>query len=109
MESQIGIVTSSRLNWRPKNWRRCEKLQESYQDMKSELAKVIVGQEAVIEELLIALFCRGHALLVGVPGLAKTLLISTLSRDAGLELQPHSVHAGFDAVGYHRDGSDRGG
>jgi MoxR-like ATPase len=61
-----------------------EKLQASYQALKAELAKVIVGQEAVIEELLIALFCRGHALLVGVPGLAKTLLISTLSRTLGL-------------------------
>jgi MoxR-like ATPase len=54
------------------------------QQEKTELGKVIVGQEAVIEELLIALFCRGHALLVGVPGLAKTLLISTLSRTLGL-------------------------
>ena len=52
--------------------------------MRAELGKVIVGQEAVIEELLIALFCRGHALLVGVPGLAKTLLISTLSKTLGL-------------------------
>jgi MoxR-like ATPase len=52
--------------------------------MRTELGKVIVGQEAVIEELLIALFCRGHALLMGVPGLAKTLLISTLSRTLGL-------------------------
>jgi MoxR-like ATPase len=50
----------------------------------AELGKVIVGQEAVIEELLIALFCRGHALLVGVPGLAKTLLISTLAKTLGL-------------------------
>jgi MoxR-like ATPase len=48
------------------------------------LGKVIVGQDAVIEELLIALFCRGHALLVGVPGLAKTLLISTLAKTLGL-------------------------
>jgi MoxR-like ATPase len=60
------------------------KLQRAYADMKTELGKVIVGQEAVIEELLIALFCRGHALLVGVPGLAKTLLISTLARTLGL-------------------------
>src|SRR5512139_1619040 len=45
----------------------------------SEIKKVIVGQEEVIEEILIALFCRGHCLLVGVPGLAKTLLISTLA------------------------------
>lgn len=45
----------------------------------SEIKKVIVGQDHVIEEILIALFCRGHCLLVGVPGLAKTLLISTLA------------------------------
>jgi MoxR-like ATPase len=61
-----------------------EKLQRSYREMKAELGKVIVGQEAVMEELLIALFCRGHALLVGVPGLAKTLLISTLAKTLGL-------------------------
>jgi MoxR-like ATPase len=61
-----------------------EKLQNGYKNLKAELGKVIVGQEAVIEELLIALFCRGHALLVGVPGLAKTLLISTLSKTLGL-------------------------
>ncbi|HTL27812.1 MAG TPA: AAA family ATPase, partial [Tepidisphaeraceae bacterium] len=47
-----------------------QKLQKAYLDMKAELGKVIVGQDAVIEELLIALFCKGHALLVGVPGLA---------------------------------------
>ena len=62
-----------------------EKLREAYAQMKAELSKVIVGQEAVIEELLIALFCRGHALLVGVPGLAKTLLISTVSKTLGLD------------------------
>ncbi|HCK08604.1 MAG TPA: AAA family ATPase, partial [Candidatus Latescibacteria bacterium] len=42
--------------------------------------KVIVGQKTVVDQLLIALLCGGHALLVGVPGLAKTLLISTLAR-----------------------------
>ena len=61
-----------------------EKLQRGFNDMKTELSKVIVGQDDVIEELLIALFCKGHALLVGVPGLAKTLLISTLARTLGL-------------------------
>jgi MoxR-like ATPase len=45
----------------------------------AEIKRVIVGQDKVIEEILIALFCRGHCLLVGVPGLAKTLLISTLA------------------------------
>ena len=61
-----------------------EKLQKAYHNMRAELGKVIVGQDAVIEELLIALFCRGHALLVGVPGLAKTLLISTLAKTLDL-------------------------
>jgi MoxR-like ATPase len=61
-----------------------EKLQRGYEQIRTELRKVIVGQDAVIEELLIALFCRGHALLVGVPGLAKTLLISTLAKTLGL-------------------------
>jgi MoxR-like ATPase len=48
--------------------------------MREQLGQVIVGQQEVIEQLLIAIFCRGHALLVGVPGLAKTLLVSTVSR-----------------------------
>ncbi|MGF1632378.1 MAG: AAA family ATPase [Phycisphaerae bacterium] len=61
-----------------------EKLQQAYAQMRAELGKVIVGQEKVVEELLVAMFCRGHALLVGVPGLAKTLLISTLARTLGL-------------------------
>jgi MoxR-like ATPase len=52
----------------------------AYATLKYELAKVIVGQEEVIDQLLIAIFTRSHALLVGVPGLAKTLLISTLSQ-----------------------------
>ena len=48
--------------------------------IKSELSKVIVGQEQVVEEVLVAIFTRSHALLVGVPGLAKTLLVSTLAQ-----------------------------
>jgi MoxR-like ATPase len=48
-------------------------------EITGEIKKVIIGQDKVIEEILIALFCRGHCLLVGVPGLAKTLLISTLA------------------------------
>ncbi len=52
----------------------------AYTTIRDELAKVIVGQERVIEYLLIVLFARGHALLLGVPGLAKTLMVSTLAR-----------------------------
>ncbi|HMS15816.1 MAG TPA: MoxR family ATPase [Planctomycetota bacterium] len=61
-----------------------KRLQDAHQSLKRELSKVIVGQEAVIDEVLLAIFSRGHALLVGVPGLAKTLLISTLARTLSL-------------------------
>ncbi len=54
-------------------------LETSFDTLRAELAKVIVGQETIIEQLLIALLARGHCLLVGVPGLAKTLLIKTLA------------------------------
>src|SRR5437588_11466050 len=56
---------------------RCE---QAYKRLRDELAKVIVGQDEVIEQLLVAIFARGHALLEGVPGLAKTLLVSSLAR-----------------------------
>src|SRR5260221_8132221 len=56
------------------------KLRDAFNDIKKQLARVIVGQDEVIEQLLIALFSRGHCILEGVPGLAKTLMISTLSR-----------------------------
>ena len=62
-----------------------EKLHASYGRMKDELSQVIVGQHEVVEQVLMAIFCRGHALLVGVPGLAKTLLVSTVSQ--ALDLQ----------------------
>jgi MoxR-like ATPase len=62
-----------------------EKLHASYGRMKDELSQVIVGQNEVVEQVLMAMFCRGHALLVGVPGLAKTLLVSTVSQ--ALDLQ----------------------
>ncbi len=55
-------------------------LNAAYASLTDEISQVIVGQNAVIEQVLVAMFCRGHALLVGVPGLAKTLLISTLAR-----------------------------
>ena len=57
-----------------------EKLREGYRRIRGELSKIIVGQDQVIDEILIGIFARGHCLLVGVPGLAKTLMISTLAR-----------------------------
>jgi MoxR-like ATPase len=56
-----------------------ERLSDAYHRLRAEIGKVIVGQEKVLEELLIAIFARGHCLLVGVPGLAKTLMIHTLA------------------------------
>ncbi len=56
--------------------KRCK---ESFDRIRKELAKVIVGQQRVIEQVLIAIMARGHALLEGVPGLAKTLLVSSLA------------------------------
>lgn len=57
---------------------------EKYNRLRKEIAKVIVGQDRVIENVLIAIFSKGHGLLVGVPGLAKTLLVNTISRVLGL-------------------------
>ena len=56
-----------------------EHLNASYTQIKREIGKVIIGQDKVIEQLLIAMFCRGHCLVVGVPGLAKTLMVQTIS------------------------------
>ena len=64
-----------------------EKLHSVYGKLKEEIGQVIVGQEAVIEQVLMAVFCRGHALLVGVPGLAKTMLVSTLAQALDLSFR----------------------
>jgi MoxR-like ATPase len=70
---------------------RCE---QAYQRIRGELAKVIVGQNDVIEQVLVAIFARGHALLEGVPGLAKTLLVSSLA---------DSLHLSFKRIQFTPD------
>jgi MoxR-like ATPase len=62
-----------------------DRLREAYRGLKQELSRVIVGQQEVIEQLAICLFARRHALLMGVPGLAKTLLVSKLAQTLSLE------------------------
>ncbi|MCP4442603.1 MAG: MoxR family ATPase [Aureispira sp.] len=62
-------------------------LADYYQKLKKEIGKVIVGQEDVVEAVLISMFCNGHSLLVGVPGLAKTLLVNTISRVLDLDFK----------------------
>ncbi|MGD9689756.1 MAG: AAA family ATPase [Phycisphaerales bacterium] len=56
----------------------------AYGKLREQIAKVIVGQDQVVDQILMAIFCRGHALVVGVPGLAKTLLISTIAKTLSL-------------------------
>src|SRR6266850_2566524 len=66
---------------------RVESLHRAYDRLSVELKKVIVGQERVIELMLIAMFSGGHCLLIGVPGLAKTLLVSTLAKVLSLSFK----------------------
>ena len=62
-------------------------LAKSYRDLSQEIGKVIVGQEDVVKAVIISLFSNGHSLLVGVPGLAKTLLVSTIAKVLDLEFK----------------------
>jgi MoxR-like ATPase len=69
----------------PDDLKALENLKAAYNSVRTELAKVIVGQEEVVEQILIAIFAQGHCLLEGVPGLAKTLMVSTLARSLHLQ------------------------
>lgn len=71
-----------------------EKFHEAYQRLTSEISKVIVGQDQVVKLLLTSIFCQGHSLLVGVPGLAKTLLIKTISE---------ALHLSFSRIQFTPD------
>ena len=71
-----------------------QQCEQDYNRIRDELSKVIVGQDAVIEQVLVAIFARGHALLEGVPGLAKTLLVSSLAE---------SLHLSFKRIQFTPD------
>jgi MoxR-like ATPase len=64
----------------PSDLHLLEHLRTAHKQLRAELGKIIIGQQGVLDQLLMAIFCRGHALLVGVPGLAKTLMVSTLAQ-----------------------------
>src|SRR5438128_3297549 len=64
-----------------------EHLRSAHRRLREEMGKIIIGQEYVLDQLLMAIFCRGHALLVGVPGLAKTLMVSTLAQALDLSFK----------------------
>jgi len=92
-----------------------EQLNTAFQNILQELEKVIVGQKPVIEEILISVFAQGHSLLVGVPGLAKTLLINTLADALSLsfnriqftpDLMPSDI-TGTDVIQENKETGDR--
>jgi MoxR-like ATPase len=64
-----------------------EQFVKQFKDLKTEVAKVIVGQDAVVNQILISVFSGGHALLIGVPGLAKTLMVNTIAQALGLDFK----------------------
>ena len=66
------------------NVKAVDELVEKYSSLKKEIHKVIIGQDEVVDQVLISIFSRGHCLLIGVPGLAKTLLVNTIAQTLGL-------------------------
>lgn len=64
-----------------------ERFVEKYKTLKTEIAKVIVGQDEVVNQILISIFSGGHSLLIGVPGLAKTLMVNTIAQALGLDFK----------------------
>ncbi|MGW9685701.1 AAA family ATPase [Flagellimonas sp. 2504JD1-5] len=64
-----------------------ENLVKKHQTLKNEIAKVIVGQDSVIEQILLSIYTGGHSLLIGVPGLAKTLMVNTIAQTLGLDFK----------------------
>lgn len=62
-------------------------LVDRFEDLKKEIGKIIIGQDEVIEQIIISIFSGGHALLIGVPGLAKTLMVNTVAQTLGLDFK----------------------
>src|SRR5438477_7894462 len=89
-----GTAAATQLRPADQDLASIERLKSARAAIKSELGKVIVGQDAVIDEILISIFTRSHALLVGVPGLAKTLMISSLAQ---------TLHLGFKRIQFTPD------
>ena len=76
----------------------------TYQELKTELSKVIIGQEEVIEQVVIAMMARGHALIEGVPGLAKTLMIHSIAQ--AMDLSFHRIQFTPDLMPSDITGTD---
>ena len=101
-------------DWINEDLESAEILKKTQKSISAEIKKRIIGQEAVIEELLITLFSQGHCLIVGVPGLAKTLLISTLSEIINLtfnriQFTPDLMPSDITGTDILQDNSETGG
>jgi len=64
-----------------------EEFVKKFKVLKTEIAKVIIGQDEVVTQILISIFSGGHSLLIGVPGLAKTLMVNTIAQALGLDFK----------------------
>ncbi len=76
-------------------------LAASYHALNDEIGKRIIGQSDVVKNVLISIFCNSHSLLIGVPGLAKTLLVKSISEVLDLSFKKSSIYARFDAFRYY--------
>jgi MoxR-like ATPase len=83
-------------------------LTAAYQKMRQETGRVIIGQDEVVDQLLIAMFCRAHCLLVGVPGLAEDAALQHDCPDSAALVSSHPVYSGPDAIGHHGYGRAAG-
>src|SRR5258708_7536108 len=83
----LSANTSAKGGLEQSDLKAAEQLTHAYQQMTSQLGRVIVGQSEVLKQVLIALFCQGHCILEGVPGLAKTLMISSIAQLLSLQFR----------------------
>ncbi len=75
-----------------------KRLHDAHDKMVDQIGRIIVGQRDVVDQLMMSLFCQGHAVLVGVPGLAKTLLVSTISKALSLDFSRYNPVEGIKMV-----------
>ena len=84
-----------------------EKFHSDVAAITREIRKTIVGQQEAVDQVLVSLLTGSNSMITGVPGLAKTLLISTVAEVLALKIQPDSIHAGLDARRHHRHRDNR--
>lgn len=113
--SSSSIETQNKSSMNDDDFNSIKSLQESYSQIKEELSRIIIGQEDAIEKIFICMLSQGHALLMGVPGLAKTLLVNSISKSTSLsfsriqftpDLMPSDV-TGTEILQNRTDGEGR--